>query len=32
VMEMCRLAGRAVHAGQPGVALDLVVAASLRCY
>ena len=32
VMELCRLAGRAVHAGQPDVALDLLLAASLRCY
>ena len=32
VMEMCRLAGRAVHAGQPDVALDLLLAASLRCF
>jgi DNA-binding CsgD family transcriptional regulator len=32
VMEMCRLARRAVHAGQPDVALDLLVAASLRCW
>jgi DNA-binding CsgD family transcriptional regulator len=32
VMELCRLAGRAVHAGQRDVALDLLLAASLRCY
>jgi DNA-binding CsgD family transcriptional regulator len=32
VMEMCRLAGRAVHAGQQDVALDLLLAASLRCW
>jgi DNA-binding CsgD family transcriptional regulator len=32
VMELCRLAGRAVHAGQQDVALDLLLAASLRCY
>jgi DNA-binding CsgD family transcriptional regulator len=32
VMEMCRLAGRAVRAGQPDVALDLLLAASLRCW
>jgi DNA-binding CsgD family transcriptional regulator len=32
VMELCRMAGRAVHAGQPDVALDLLLAASLRCW
>jgi DNA-binding CsgD family transcriptional regulator/tetratricopeptide (TPR) repeat protein len=32
VMELCRLAGRAVHAGQQDVALDLLLAASLRCW
>jgi DNA-binding CsgD family transcriptional regulator len=32
VMEMCRLARRAVHAGQPDVALDLLLAGSLRCW
>jgi AAA ATPase domain len=32
VMKLCRLAGRAVHAGQPDVALDLLLAASLRCW
>jgi hypothetical protein len=32
VMEMCRLAGRAMHAGQPEVALDLLLGASLRCW
>jgi DNA-binding CsgD family transcriptional regulator/tetratricopeptide (TPR) repeat protein len=32
VMEMCRLAGRAVRAGQQDVALDLLLAASLRCW
>lgn len=32
VMELCRLAGRAAHAGQRDVALDLLLAASLRCY
>ena len=32
VMEMCRLAGRAVHAGQRDVALDLLLAASWRCW
>jgi DNA-binding CsgD family transcriptional regulator len=32
VKEMCRLARRAVPAGQPDVALDLLLAASLRCY
>ena len=32
VKEMCRLARRAVHAGQPDVALDLLLAASLRCW
>jgi DNA-binding CsgD family transcriptional regulator/tetratricopeptide (TPR) repeat protein len=32
VMEMCGLAGRAVHAGQQDVALDLLLAASLRCW
>jgi DNA-binding CsgD family transcriptional regulator len=32
VMELCRLAGRAGRAGQPDVALDLLLAASLRCY
>jgi DNA-binding CsgD family transcriptional regulator len=32
VMEMCCLARRAALAGQPGIALDLLLAASLRCY
>jgi DNA-binding CsgD family transcriptional regulator len=32
VMEMCRLAERAVHAGQQDMALDLLLAASLRCW
>jgi DNA-binding CsgD family transcriptional regulator len=32
VMELCRLAGRAVHTGQQDVALDLLLAASLRCW
>jgi DNA-binding CsgD family transcriptional regulator len=32
VMELCRLARRAAHAGQQDVALDLLLAASLRCY
>jgi DNA-binding CsgD family transcriptional regulator len=32
VMDLCRLAGRAVHAGQQDVALDLLLAASLRCW
>jgi DNA-binding CsgD family transcriptional regulator len=32
VMELCRLARRAVYAGQPDVALDLLLAASLRCW
>lgn len=32
VIEMCRLAGRAVDAGQQDVALDLLLAASLRCW
>jgi DNA-binding CsgD family transcriptional regulator len=32
VMELCRLAGRAVRAGQQDVALDLLLAASLRCW
>jgi tetratricopeptide (TPR) repeat protein len=32
IMELCSLARRAVHAGQPDVALDLLLAAALRCY
>jgi DNA-binding CsgD family transcriptional regulator len=32
VMELCRLAGRAVSAGQQDVALDLLLSASLRCW
>jgi DNA-binding CsgD family transcriptional regulator len=32
VMELCCLAERAVRAGQPDVALDLLLAASLRCF
>jgi DNA-binding CsgD family transcriptional regulator len=32
VMEMCRLAERAGRARQPDVALDLLLAASLRCF
>jgi DNA-binding CsgD family transcriptional regulator/tetratricopeptide (TPR) repeat protein len=32
VIEMCRLAGGAVRAGQQDVALDLLLAASLRCW
>jgi DNA-binding CsgD family transcriptional regulator len=32
VIEMCCLARRAAFAGQPDVALDLLLAASLRCY
>jgi DNA-binding CsgD family transcriptional regulator len=32
VMEMCRLAARAVRGGQQDVALDLLLAASLRCW
>ena len=32
VVELCRLAGRASHAGRPDVALDLLLAAALRCW